>query len=196
MTPSKRSAAKIWLISEDETGHLVFDAICREHNLAARVEPIGTMKGINLLAQQLEELLKIAIGRRREGDCIIVLHDTDDSVQTNRTAYQTIRRICEKNRYKEIVTRLEAVQEIEAWLLADTGICKWLERTPRSYDATPKPSEKFEAILNDKHKMKWTSATKPKVLAHMKTIGNKSPSMQNALQVFSLLPCAQEKQQG
>jgi hypothetical protein len=119
-----------------------------------------------------------------------VLHDTDVSVQTNRKDYRDIEKICRS--YPQQVTRLEAVQEIEAWLLADKGFCRWLGQTAKKSDHLPQPSKKLEDLINRKYgRSQLTIRTKERILQqHMDVTGEKlSQSMKTAMDVLSKLPC-------
>jgi hypothetical protein len=136
----------------------------------------------------------IALKEETDNDCIVVLHDTDDSVQIYREDYETIKRACE--RFTEQVTRLQAVQEIEAWLLADDGFCRWLGETPKASDHIPKPSARLDSLINKKFgKRLWTNLNKPKILEqHMDATGDKpgrSVSMRTAMELLGQLTCTQ-----
>src|SRR5262245_46206280 len=109
----------IHLIAEDKTGEFVFKEIVRKRSIPAKVIPYGKATGISTLAKEIKALIQVAPRESKGRDCIIVLHDTDISVQTNRKHYETIEQVCAS--YHDRVTRLEARQEIEAWLLADEG---------------------------------------------------------------------------
>lgn len=188
-----RTIPAIWLIPEDKTGFYVFQAILSAKGINAHLKLWGEANGISRLANQLEDLIKIALRRKAEQDCIVVLHDTDDSVQANRLLYDAIKQICEREEYQPHVTEIVAVEEIEAWLLADGGFCDWLKIPPRAADNAAQPSKVLEQLLNKhKKKMVWNDDTKQKVIPHMDASGDLlSPSMREAMQTFLSLPCTQ-----
>ncbi len=117
--PRRRSPSipTIWLIAEDNTGYFAFRMIIKRKNINANVRLRGVAAGISPLAAELEDVIKATLEEKLPRDCIIVLHDLDDAVQTYREAYKRIGVICQK--YADDVTLLVANQEIEAWLLAD-----------------------------------------------------------------------------
>jgi hypothetical protein len=189
---SRRST--IHLIAEDKTGEFVFKELMRKKNSNAHVRAYGKAVGVSTLAQEIEALILIALHEKSGNDCIVVLHDTDVSVQTYRKDYETINRVCEH--FTEQVTRLQAVQEIEAWLLADDAFCHWLGETPKASDHIPKPSERLERLINKKFGRRlWTNLNKPKILEqHMDATGDqpgRSESMRIAMEVLGELSCTQ-----
>lgn len=185
----------IHLIAEDQTGYFVFDTIIRKKGIKAVVELVAKPKNLSDLGSKIEALIRLAIDRKKGKDCIIVLHDTDDSVETNRKHYERIAQACEK--YQDDVTRLPAVQEIEAWLLADSGLCKWLRIKPRPSDHVSRPSDRLRTLINDKTgKQMWNEQYQPKILENMDATGDqpgRSQSMQAAMNVLLKLPCTQLK---
>lgn len=183
---------KIHLIAEDKTGEFVFKEIIRKKDIAVRVVAYGKAVGVSTLAREIKGLLATILRKSSAQDCIIVLYDTDISVQTDREHYQKIAQICKS--HGERVTRLEAVQEIESWLLADKGFCRWLDEHARASDHIPQPSKKLESLINDKFgRSMWTNLNKPKLLQqHMDASGDKlSESMHVSMEVIKKLPCIQ-----
>ncbi|MEP7285648.1 MAG: hypothetical protein ABI947_07770 [Chloroflexota bacterium] len=184
----------VWLIPEDLTGYYVFEAIFREKQLNTHLELRGRAEGVAKLAKEVEGLIETLLREKSPTDCIIILHDTDESVQENRKSYLEIERICDKEKYRAHVIRIEVVQEIEAWLLADTKLCQWLEKSPKASDHIPQPSKVFEAHLNKQKHMKWNNLNKSKVLKNMDATGDqpgRSQSMSAAMQTLLQLPCVQ-----
>ncbi len=184
----------IHLIAEDKTGEFVFKELVRKKNINAHVKAYGKAVGVSTLAQEIEELIAIVLREKSARDCIVVLHDTDDAVQTYREDYETINNVC--GRFSEHVTRLQAVQEIEAWLLADNDFCHWLGEQPKACDHIQKPSVRLESLINRKFgKRLWTNLNKPRILAeHMDASGDRpgrSQSMRLAMELLTQLPCTQ-----
>src|SRR5258708_6009624 len=91
--------------------------LVKRKNINANVRLRGVAAGISPLAAELEDVIKATLEEKLPRDCIIVLHDLDDAVQTYRKAYKRIGVICQK--YADDVTLLVANQKIEACLLAD-----------------------------------------------------------------------------
>src|SRR5579863_709385 len=83
----------IWVVSEDRAGAYVIQAILHAKNINANVEPRQT-GNLTALAKQLDRILDAVLHQMRADDCIIVLHDTDDSTQANRKWYKQIGEIC------------------------------------------------------------------------------------------------------
>jgi hypothetical protein len=109
-----------------------------------------------------------------------VLHDADEHTETDRRHYDEIRRICEK--YKDDVYLAIARDAIEAWLLADEGLCKWLGIRAKNNDADPRPKETLRSLLSKNKKMKWQGRDRHKVLEQLDGSGDKlSPSMKLAV---------------
>lgn len=176
--------SKIWLIAEDETDRQVFQRIFDAKGLTVRVEflePAGNSGGISRLAHQLENLIRTANARRGKNDCIVVFHDADECVQPDRASYEKIKNICEK--YRDIVVLIIACDEIESWLLADEGLCKWIGIRPRNCDNQQQPSSTLSSTLQRKKKPKYKGRYRGQVLAHVDGTGDKlSPSMKQAMQ--------------
>lgn len=191
---SRAASRKIHLIAEDKTGEFVFKEIIRKRNIPARVIPYGAAVGVSTLAREIKGLLATILRESSRQDCIIVLHDTDISVQKYREHYQKIEQICSSHGAR--VTRLEAVQEIESWLLSDKGFCRWLETPARASDHVPQPSKRLESLINDKFgRGIWTNLNKPRLLQqHMDVTGEQlSESMRIAMQSIQSLPCTQQQ---
>ncbi|MHB8629985.1 MAG: hypothetical protein ACYDBJ_27090 [Aggregatilineales bacterium] len=195
MTRPRRTSPKpvIYLLAEDQTGYFVFQAIVRERKINAIVRLRGAAEGVSLLANEVEELILLILKEKSSKDCIVVLHDTDDSVQPYREDYDKIVRICEK--YKDHVTRLEAIQEIESWLLADEGLCKWLDVKPKASDSLKRPSDQLKTLVKARPgNWKWDKKHQPRILENMSANGDRlSESMRLAIQTLLQLPCTQAK---
>ncbi|MHB8625501.1 MAG: hypothetical protein ACYDBJ_00800 [Aggregatilineales bacterium] len=189
------SIPTIFLVPEDEIGYFVFEAIRQKKKINARIDwrgPSRTGKNKNIadLAFELEELLETILREKEINDCILVVHDTNASNPDNRRNYEEIARICKTEKYKAHVTLLRADEEIEAWLLADVGVCKWLGQKPKSWDGKKKPSSQIETWVNKKFRRHWNRETKRQAAEKMTVTGMKySRSMQEAMDTFLALPC-------
>jgi len=174
----------IHLICEDDTDAEIVRAIFRAKTLDIRVNRVplaGTSGGISRLAYKLEDLIKLARDERKRGDCIAVLHDADEHTETDRREYEKIRQICEK--YKEDVYLAIANDAIEAWLLADEGLCKWLGIKAKNRDEEPRPKDILNRHLKKKNKsLKWQGRHRATILAQLDGSGDQhSLSMQAAV---------------
>jgi hypothetical protein len=184
----------IWLIVEDENdGDIVRIILDKKRINVGRpriLKPSGAHGGISRLDNQLELLITTIRKDKRfrpKQDCIAVLHDWDENrEQSNRRHYENIERICRKHRVKLVIAR----DEIEAWILADSGICEWLDLQPRNWDEHSKPSDELNRQLRKKYRMKYQASDRAKVLLHLSGDADKqSPSMKQALGHLDNAPC-------
>src|SRR5258708_965229 len=183
----------IYLIAEDKTGQFVLKAILSKRGIKADVQLRGKAEGVSSLAREIKELIDTILQQKSGKDCIVVLHDTDDSTQTYREDYYRIEQICQN--YKEYVTHLKAIQEIEAWLLADSGLCEWLHISPKACDHLKRPSDTLKRYVNARPgNWKWDKIHQPKILENISADGHKlSESMRIAMQTLLQLSCTQAK---
>ena len=183
----------IYLIMESEKDVDVVRAILKARNITVRVEPLyptGRKEiGVSRLAKELERLIAEAIAERQPGNCIAVLHDADEFEQVpHRGDYQRIQSICQKHR-REVVPII-ADDELESWLLADEGICRWLGIKAENQDSRQKPKEYLNSLVKDKTGKRYQGANRSKVLDHID--GNThSPSLQQALKHLDNAPCVE-----
>jgi hypothetical protein len=180
----------IHLISEDRTDALVVQAILNKKRYKVRVKMHPTSRGgISRLAQELEALIKECIDQRTRNDCIAVLHDADKHTLSNHPDHDSIKRICQ--RYSTHVVEIVAHDELESWILADSGLYKWLRRgTPGNWDERRKPSESLEGLLKNNHKSPYRGRGREEVLSHLAGDGDKcSPSMEKAVKHLENAPC-------
>jgi hypothetical protein len=183
---------RLWLIVEDENDGVVVRHLLAKKGFALSIEVItatGGSGGISRLAAQLSQLIKtIQANKRfdRQGDCIAVLHDHDEQTQQqNRKLYEDIEKVCAAQGIKRAV----AIDELEAWMLADSGLCTWLEITPRNCDAIQKPSDQLRSHLSKKN-LKYQGKTRADVVSKLVGDGDRhSPSMREALKLFDDAPC-------
>ena len=172
----------IYLIVEDETDVDVVRAILKAKQIdiyVSKLIPTGKTGGVSRLASQLERLIKTALEKRKSNDCIAVLHDADENVQTDRKSYEEIKEICK--RYSVDVVLIVAHDEIEAWLLADEGLCKWLGEKPHNCDEETQPSLRLNRAVKKKTGKDYTGKMRNQVLEKINGTGDNSPSMRLAL---------------
>jgi hypothetical protein len=190
----------IWLIAESRNdGEIARTIIRRKYphvRVAVTMAP-GKNPNISRLAQHIEGLIKQAMKRRKRGDCIAVLHDADLQTRSNeedRKDYDRIREVCESEEYRRHVVLVIAHDEIEAWLLADFGLCQWLNTRPRNWDEQRQPSETLKSLLDKANKPKYREENLPGILTHLDgTADQHSPSLQAALRHLDDAPCVRQE---
>lgn len=175
----------IWLISEDETDAEVIRAILKVKQIDIQIKPLHPRPGgITRLAKQLETFIKAVQVQKGKQDCIAVLHDADENIEPNRIPYNTIADVCKRYQVKQVVAR----DELEAWILADEGFCRWVGRKPQNCDGLMRPSDTLKSLVDKKLGKKYQAVDRQKVLAQLDGTGDKkSPSMREAVQF--LQPC-------
>jgi hypothetical protein len=175
----------IHLIGEDESDALIVQKILDKRGFDIHIDFTGG-GGIHNLLGQLEELISIAKGRRKEHDCIAVLHDADEMQQTDRQSYEKIKLICKREKIKLII----AHDTIEAWLLADSGVCKWLKVQPKNWDVKKAPKEDLDSLMKKEKGKKYQGSGRTDVLNHIAGDGDIcSDSMKKALAQLKDTPC-------
>jgi len=188
-------SGSIHLIVEGESDPEVVRALLKAKKINVRVQPLfptGGGIGISRLAGQLDRLIRTAIQKRESGDCIAVLHDADEQVpQSHRDDYDQIKNICQQ--YRQDLVLVIAKDEIESWLLADEGLCKWLDVKPKNCDHESKPSERLNSLVKRKTGKDYTGRTRAQVLGHLDGSGDKlSQSMDDAMKHLQNAPCVQD----
>lgn len=183
-------SGKIWLVVEDEDDGRIVRQILAKKRISVQIEirsPIGGSGGISRLAMQLEKTIEELKTLLKTNDCICVLHDFDiRRQQQDRKSYDDIKRICQKEKVKLVI----AHDEIEAWLLADSGLCQWLGEPVKNWDEETKPRYKLNSILKAKKGLKYQGRGRDEVLKHLAGNGEVySPSMKKALEHLENAPC-------
>jgi hypothetical protein len=178
-----RMTKTLYLIAEAYKDVLVMRQLLTKKGFSGRIQPINTPKkgSVSQLAQQLEKSIAEAQERQQAGDCVVVLHDADELTRpTGRQDYDRIEAICQK--YPTII-HLQARDELEAWLVADSGLCQWLNQKAQNRDHAVQPSKLFETWLNAAKKPKWNDSNLDAILKHAAADGDQhSPPMRQALQ--------------
>jgi hypothetical protein len=175
--------AAIWLIAEDESDVQVVRYILRKKGYDVNVRHVPLQSGsggVSQLARQLPKLIKGVKAKRKAGDCIVVLHDLDAESQHRHNAdYAAIARICRE----EDVILIIADDKIEAWLLADKGLCEWLKSQPRHWDGRPEVKRELEHLLHKAYpRMRYGGPDRDKILSNLDGTGEAfSPSLKRAL---------------
>jgi len=177
----------IYLIVEEREDAKVVEAILLAKQIIVPVYPLYPSHGsISRLTIELKDLIATAIAKRQPGDCIAVLHDADKFKEARRENYQRIQTIC--RRYSKDVVHIIAHDEIEAWLLADEGICRWLEIRQENQDSRQKPEDYLKSLVKRKTGKDYSGPNRAKVRAQID--GNTlSPSLRQALNHLDNAPC-------
>jgi hypothetical protein len=185
----------IWLIVEGQNESAIVRAILRHHYPEVHIErlsPPGGNPNLSRLAAKIESLINIALGNRKPGDCIAVIHDAD--LQTNphdRANYERIRQVCEQ--YKRDVRLVIAKDEIEAWLLADAGLGGWLKIKVQNCDEMQKPSDVLKSHLDKAGKPTYRLENLSKLLRYVNGVTS-SPTLQRELDYLVNAPCTKQAQ--
>jgi hypothetical protein len=180
----------IWLITEGRAEAEIVTAIVKRHLPRLRVERLhapGKNPNLSLLASHLEALIETARERRRQGDCIVVLHDADFHTRVDRADYERIARICKA--FAREVRHVIAKDEIEAWLLADEGFCMWLGVPAKNWDEQKQPSETLRSLLDKRGKPRYRLDNLSKILIEVNGV-TKSPTLQKELDYLNTASCA------
>lgn len=166
------------LICEDKTDYDVFKVILsKRYPSLTIVYRNTTQTGINRLVEELETLVRDLQKKYSHLSCIAVLHDADELSEPNREKYERLKAKCEKLKAIELV----AHDELEAWLLADSGVCQWLGLQARNVDNERKPKEMLIRALKNKN-LSYQGSNRQKVNEQIAGDGDeRSPSMKKAL---------------
>lgn len=183
----------IHLIVEGQNDADIVKAILRKKYPNVRVSPLYPPGNPSLaqLAKHIEKLIRQAISNRKRGDCIAVLHDKDLLSDTERNHHSYIEKICQQ--YSKDVKHIQAADEIESWLLADSGLCLWLSQSnrfkPDNWDNKRKPSEELASRLK-RSGVEYRIQNLSKILRYIEGDGDQhSPSLQKALTHLHNAPC-------
>src|ERR1700690_944289 len=179
----------IWVITESEWDFDVFKAVLQRKVKAIRLRHVrlsGGTGSISRLASQAATLIRaIRKDRRwRDDDCIAVLHDTyTQTMGRQESHYKTINDVCKKHSAVHLIVN----EKIEAWLLADDGICRFLEQAishkvkRKSWDSSPNVKTDLENFLG-RAKMSYGGPDKDKLLDHLDGTGDvRSSSLKKAI---------------
>ncbi|HUN08633.1 MAG TPA: hypothetical protein PLQ56_18645 [Aggregatilineales bacterium] len=178
----------IWLITEDESDYQVVVHTLKVKGFTIQVKWLkleGKSGGISRLAAQIELQIGLALERKGPTDCVLVLHDQDET-EPDRTHYDSITTACKD----QPVYHLVAKDEIEAWLLADKGLADWLNIKHQNWDSQAKPSKELERLIRKQYpRMHYRGADRAKVLAQI-TGENRSAVLEKAIAYLRTAPCA------
>jgi len=178
-------SGKIWLIAEAENDYRIVQAILKARKVAVKViwrSPSGKTPGLSRLAEELSDLITEINKFRSGNDCIVVLHDDDIHREPRRDTYNQIRDVCRQHGVYEVIAK----DEIEAWLLSDSGICKWLGETVKTWNGEPHPSDRLRSLMEGRRQRYPRDLHK--LLQHLSADGI-NQSLQDALKHLDNAPC-------
>jgi hypothetical protein len=113
---------KVVVIGEDDSDGRAIAELAGRNNLAAVFDWLPA-NGIGNIKRNGERLISLAKDRLqgRRG-CVAVIIDRDNKNPSREEPHRTIFRFCSRLRVEFIAAR----ESLEAWFLADPGICRWL----------------------------------------------------------------------
>lgn len=195
--------SKIWLIAEGETDVLIFRRLLelKGYEVEFEARPVRGVGGLanfvkveskkkgaqfTILEKMLDSILVVATPT----DCMVILYDADEHTRQNDNARRRIIEICRHycDTRSTKVIRLVARNAIEAWLLADDGLCTHFNQRPQNRDHEERPKRILEQWLG---KLPYDSLTlRDKLLETMTGSGDAySPSMKVAFQCLAVCDC-------
>lgn len=184
---------RIILICEGMDDAEVVRSLLRAKGINVRVDArVPVNRGISALAKEIDRLVLSALADKRKDrrTCVAVLHDADElsASEAVRHSHRRIAEIC--SRYvRRGVKRIVANDAIEAWLLADSGVCGWLGIKPSNHDNIRQPKNRFESLLNARG-AKVNATGRRQALEHLAGDGDvRSESMRMALDALHGAPC-------
>jgi hypothetical protein len=140
----------LWLIAEHRNDADVVVEILKKRGIPVNINPVSmpdNKSGINHMLQELAKLIETTQAARQADDRIAVLIDAEwYKLKRDRYNHKQVAAIC--RRFRPDVKLLWAVQEIEAWLLADSGVCAWLGIEVQQTDPLHDPKEKLSSLLH------------------------------------------------
>jgi hypothetical protein len=140
---------KVVLIVEDDSDGRALMSIIGKTNLRVEVDwlPAG---GIGNIKRNAEQLVKLAFARipNRSG-CVAIAVDGDQKSPARDEPHRTLEQVCRKTGARLVIIR----EAIEAWFLADPGVCSWLgiplkKSTHRIADPKSRISQAFAKRFN------------------------------------------------
>lgn len=130
---------RVVLVVEDDSDGRAIAELARRSGLGVLFEwlPAG---GIGNIKRNAEKLIGLARDRFQPGrGCVAVLVDRDRRNPAREEPHRTIAAACRRGRAEFAAAR----EAIEAWFLADPGICAWLGLThPPSTDTIHDPKRR------------------------------------------------------
>ena len=146
MTVASSPWTVVLIVEDDSDGRAIAELASRS-GCRARVDwlPAG---GIGNIKRNADRLIRLA-GDRIDGanGCVAVLVDRDSKDPSTEEPHRTIWRACRRARVEFIAVR----EAVEAWFLADPGICTWLGLTqPVRTDSIANPKKRVAVAFDKK----------------------------------------------
>lgn len=146
MATSRSSWTVVLIVEDDSDGRAIAELASRS-GCHARVDwlPAG---GIGNIRRNAERLIGLARDRVDNGTgCVAVLVDRDSKDPSRDEPHRTISRACRRAKVEFIAAR----EAIEAWFLADAGICAWLGLAqPARTDSIANPKQRVALAFDKK----------------------------------------------
>jgi hypothetical protein len=118
---------RVVLIVEDDSDGRALKSLARASGLPALIDWLPA-NGIGNIKRRTGALIRLAMDRIEHGrGCVAVIVDRDRKDRKREEPHRTISRSCAS----QATAYIEAVEAVEAWLLADEGIVAWLGLAPR-----------------------------------------------------------------
>ena len=133
--PRTRSPWKIVLIVEDDSDGRALRHLAQATGVRATIDWLPA-NGIGNIQRKAVALIRLARDRIERRGCVAVVVDGDGRDPETDEPHRSIQRACTAERVPLILSR----EALEAWFLADAGICAWLGMPARgSTDGLPDP---------------------------------------------------------
>lgn len=182
----------IWLLVESKYDAQIATKLIHIHHPNVGVEylvPSG-QPSLSTLDRDLTDLVTFARRGKPQrpfgpNDCIVVLHD-DDHSQPDRRHYTSITNKCAAHGIVEIVAK----DEIEAWLLSDTGVCGWLGTRRQTCNTVTRPSDRLKSLMNSTKSLRYPGRL-DRLLPEINGDSN-NLSFQSALSQLHDSPCIKD----
>lgn len=128
---------RVVLIVEDDSDGRALSFLIRTLNARATVDWLPA-NGIGNIDRNGRRLIGLAKDRATRHGCVAVIIDGDRKNVGRDEPHRSIARQCRAGGIPLLIAR----ESLEAWMLADAGICQWLEVTPRrSTHTLPNPKD-------------------------------------------------------
>ena len=118
---------RVVLIVEDDSDGKAVRALVAPLNVQGVIDWLPA-NGIGNILRDCRRLIDLARDRIQAHGCVAVVIDGDSRSVARDEPHRTIARECRRSRVPLIVIR----EALEAWMLADPGICQWLAIPTRS----------------------------------------------------------------
>jgi len=182
----------IWLLVESKYDAQIATKLIHIHHPNVGVEylvPSG-QPSLSTLDRDLTDLVTFARRGKPQrpfgpNDCIVVLHD-DDYSQPDRRHYTSITNKCAAHGIVEIVAK----DEIEAWLLSDTGVCRWLRARRVTCNTETRPSDRLKRLMRNRKQQRYPGRL-DQLLPNV-TGDSHNQSFQSALNQLHNSPCVED----